>query len=156
MSASEMRTLVSSSGLVRSGDGSSRSVDASELESSLRESLEGAMGSGTWAHRTAEIERNMSKIFQALPNNEHGRLAPPTFRYIVHNYFQKEHGWLIQGLEPTGTRANVSELHSAHIIQNKAPAILEAILEDRQDRRGLGLSDAVAMMSALEHFIFDE
>ena len=32
---------------LRSGDGSSRSVDASELESSLRESLEGAMGSRT-------------------------------------------------------------------------------------------------------------
>jgi len=141
---------------LRSGDGSSRSVDASELESSLRESLEGAMGSGTWAHRAGEIERKMSKLFQALPKNEYGRLAPPTVRYIVHNYFQKEHGWLIQGLEPTGARANVSELHSAHIIQNKAPAILEAILEDRQDRRGLGLSDAVAMMAALEHLIFDE
>ena len=62
---------------LRSGDGSSRSVDASELESSLRESLEGAMGSGTWAHRAAEIERKMSKTFQALPKNEYGRLAPP-------------------------------------------------------------------------------
>ena len=81
---------------------------------------------------------------------------PRIVRYIVHNYFQKEHGWLIQGLEPTGTRANVSELHSAHIIQNKAPAILEAILEDRQDRRELDLSDAVAMMTALEHLIFEE
>jgi len=74
----------------------------------------------------------------------------------VHNYFQKEHGWLIEGLEPTGTRANVSEVQSAHIIQNKAPAILEAILEDRQDQRGLSLSDSVAMMAALEHLIFDE
>ena len=107
---------------LRSGDGSSRSVDASELKSSLRESLEGAMDSGSWTHRAAETERKMSKIFQALPKNDYGRLASPTVRYIVHNYFQKEHGWLIQGLEPTGTRANVSELHSAHIIQNKTPA----------------------------------
>lgn len=145
-----------SRGFLRNGAGTTRMVDATELEVSLRESLEGAMGSGTWAHRASEIERRMSKTFQALPKNDYGRLAPPTVRYIVHNYFQKEHGWLIEGLEPTAMRANASEVHSAHIIQNKAPAILEAILEDRQDDRGLTLSDAVAMMAALEHLIFDE
>ena len=64
---------------LRSGDGSSRSVDASELESILREPLEGAMGSGTWAHRAAEIERKRSKTFQALPKKEYGRLAPQLF-----------------------------------------------------------------------------
>lgn len=143
-------------GFLRNGAGTIRTLDASELESSLRESLEGAMGSGTWARRASQIERKMSKTFQALPKNEYGRLSPSTVRYIVHNYFQKEHGWLIEGLEPTGTRANVSEVQSAHIIQNKAPAILEAILEDRQDQRGLSLSDSVAMMAALEHLIFDE
>jgi hypothetical protein len=143
-------------GFLRNGAGTARMVDASELEVSLRESLEGAMGSGTWARRAADVERKMSKTFQALPKNDYGRLAPPTVRYIVHNYFQKEHGWLIEGLEPTGVRANASEIHSAHIIQNKAPAILEAILEDRQDQRGLALADAVAMMAALEHLIFDE
>jgi len=63
---------------------------------------------------------------------------------------------LIEGLEPTGSRANASEVHSAHIIQNKAPALLEAILEDKQDHRGLSLTDSVAMMAALEHLIFDE
>jgi len=140
---------------LRHGAGTVRMVDATELEVSLRESLEGAMGSGTWAQRAGEIERKMSKTFQALPKNTYGRLAPPTVRYIVHNYFQKEHGWLIEGLEPT-SRANVSEVHAAHIIQNKAPALLEAILEERQDQRGLTLSDAVAMMAALEHLIFDE
>jgi len=143
-------------GFLRNGGGMAREVDANELETSLRESLEGAMGSGTWAHRAAMIERRMSKTYQALPKNEYGRLAPSTVRYIVHNYFQKEHGWLIEGLEPSASRANASEVHSAHIIQNKAPSILEAILEDRQDQRGLSLSDAVAMMAALEHLIFDE
>jgi len=143
-------------GFLRNGAGTTRMVDATELEVSLRESLEGAMGSGTWAHRATEIERKMWKTFQALPKNAFGRLAPPTVRYIVHNYFQKEHGWLIEGLEPTGVRANASEIHAAHIIQNKAPAILEAILEDRQGERGLALQDAVAMIAALEHLIFDE
>jgi len=53
-------------------------------------------------------------------------------------------------------RANASEVHGASIIQNKAPAILEALLEERQSERGLALQDAVAMMAALEHLIFDE
>jgi len=142
--------------LRNSAGGTTRLIDASELELSLRESLEGAMGSGTWAHRATEIERKMAKTYQALPKNENGRLAPPAVRYVVHNYFQKEHGWLIEGLEPAGVRANASELHGASIIQNKAPAILEALLEDRQADRGLTLQDAVAMMAALEHLIFDE
>ena len=78
---------------LRSGDGSSHSVDASELESSLRESLEGAMGSGTWAHRAEEIERKMSKTFQALPENEYGRLAPPNC--LVHcSQLFSERTWL--------------------------------------------------------------
>jgi len=145
-----------SRGFLRNGGGTARTIDASELELSLRESLEGAMGSGTWAYRATEIERKMAKTFQALPKNENGRLAPATVRYIVHNYFQKEHGWLIEGLEPTTTRANASEVHGASIIQNKAPAILEALLEERQADRGLALQDAVAMMAALEHLIFDE
>jgi len=145
-----------SRGFLRNGEGTMRMVDAAELEVSLRESLEGAMGSGTWAARAAEIERKMSKTFQALPKNDNGRLNPATVRYMVHNYFQKEHGWLIEGLEPTGARANASDVHSAHIIQNKAPAILEAILEDRQGDRGLALQDTVAMIAALEHLIFDE
>lgn len=145
-----------SRGFLRNGGGTTRMIDASELEVSLRESLEGAMGSGTWAHRASEIERKMAKTFQALPKNDNGRLAPATVRYIVHNYFQKEHGWLIEGLEPTTVRANASEVHGASIIQNKAPAILEALLEERQSERGLALQDAVAMMAALEHLIFDE
>ena len=81
---------------------------------------------------------------------------PQLFGTLFTIIFRKNMLGSFKGLEPSGTRANVSELHSAHIIQNKAPAILEAILEDRQDRRGLGLSDAVAMMAALEHLIFDE
>jgi len=143
-------------GFLRNGAGTTRLVEASELELTLKESLEGAMGSGTWAHRATEIERKMAKTYQALPKNENGRLAPATVRYIVHNYFQKEHGWLIEGLDPTTVRANASEIHSASIIQNKAPGILEAILEERQAERGLALHDAVAMIASLEHLIFDE
>lgn len=144
------------SGFLRNGHGMSRSISATELEMSLRESLEGVMGSGTWAHRAEEIEQRMWKTYQALPKNANGRLDPKTVRYIVHNYFAKEHGWLIEGLEPQGMRANTSDIHSASIISNKAPALLEALLEEKQADRGLNLQDAVAMVATLEHLIFDE
>lgn len=143
-------------GFLRNGAGTSRSISASELEFSLRESLEGVMGSGTWAHRAEEIEKKMWMTYQSLPKNENGRLSQMAVRFIVHNYFAKEHGWLIEGLEPTGNRANVSDVRSASIIQSKAPALLEALLEDKQHDRGLALHDAVAMVATLEHLIFDE
>jgi hypothetical protein len=136
--------------------GGSRLMSSEELEVSLRESLEGVMGAGVTAKRSQNIEATMWKTFQALPKNEYGRLAPKTVRYIVHNYFAKEHGWLIEGLEPAGMRANTSDVHAASIIQNKAPALLEALLEERQNERGLTLQDSVAMVAALEHLIFDE
>lgn len=143
-------------GFLRNGGGTSRTISSSELEVTLRESLEGLMGSGTAARRAAEIESRMWRTFQALPKNANGRLAPKTVRYIVHNYFAKEHGWLIEGLEPQGMRANASDVHEASIIQTKAPAILEALLEHRQSDQGLNLQDTVAMVAALEHLIFDE
>merc|ERR1719238_399023 len=97
------------------------------------------MGSGTWSHRSEEIERKMWKTYQALPKNDNGRLDPKTVRYIVHNYFAKEHGWLIKGLEPHGMLPNATELHDVAVLQDKAPAMVEALLEARQADRGLAL-----------------
>jgi len=42
------------------------------------------------------------------------------------------------------------------ILQDKAPALVEALLEARQADRGLALNDVVTMIAALERLIFDE
>merc|ERR1719293_258026 len=52
--------------------------------------------------------------------------------------------------------ANVSEVHEVDILQDKAPAFVEALLESRRAGRGLSLGDVVAMAAALERLIFDE
>merc|ERR1719163_874832 len=137
---------------------SSRMISTSEVESSLQLSLQEALGGGreTAAKRLADIERSIWQTFQALPKNEQGRLAPKAVRYVVHGYFAKEHGWLIEGLEPHGMRNNVTEVHEVSILQDKAPALVEALLESRQSDRGLALSDVVTMIAALERLIFDE
>merc|ERR1719190_173600 len=77
-------------------------VATQELEATLRESLNTwlAGGDGVAARRLAAIEASIWRTFQALPKNGFGRLAPQAVRYLAHNYFAKEHGWVINGLEP--------------------------------------------------------
>merc|ERR1719362_1690209 len=95
------------------------------------------------SRKLATIEASMWQTFQALPKNALGRLAPRAVRYMVHNYFAKEHGWIIEGLEPHGMQANVTEVQEVSILQDKAPALLETILESRRMDRGLSLEDAI-------------
>merc|ERR1719498_1226217 len=133
-------------------------ITTSEVESSLQAFLAEALGGGRSmaAHKLAAIEASTWQTFQALPKNEQGRLGPKAVRYIVHSYFAKEHGWLIQGLEPHGHRANVTDVHEVSILQDKAPALVEALLENQQSDRGLGLSEVVTMIGVLERLIFDQ
>ncbi|CAE7400644.1 tmem145, partial [Symbiodinium pilosum] len=50
----------------------------------------------------------------------------------------------------------VSEVHEVSILQDKAPALVESLLEARLSNHGLALTDVVAMIGALERLIFDE
>ena len=49
---------------------------------------------------------------------------------FIHNYFAKEHGWLITGLEPHGMQLKASEVHEVSILQDKAPLLVENLLRD--------------------------
>mmetsp|Transcript_20930 Transcript_20930/g.48622 ORF Transcript_20930/g.48622 Transcript_20930/m.48622 type:complete len:561 (-) Transcript_20930:9-1691(-) len=140
-------------------EGSDRTVATQDVEASLRMSMELAFqgGNGVAARQLARIEAGMWRTFQSLPKNAMGRLAPRAVRYIIHSYFGKEHGWLIKGLEPHGMQlSNMTEVHDVSILQDKAPALVEALLEARRSGRGLSLGDVVAMAAALERLIFDE
>jgi len=134
-------------------------VDMADLERSLRESLEAFAqgGHSPLATRLSEVEAHMWPAFQALPKNDMGRLGPRAVRYLVHNYFAAEHGWLVNGLEPHGHQdENVAEVHEAHILSEKAPAFVETLLEARRSDRGLSLSDAAVLAVALERLILNE
>mmetsp|Transcript_38766 Transcript_38766/g.120329 ORF Transcript_38766/g.120329 Transcript_38766/m.120329 type:complete len:575 (-) Transcript_38766:119-1843(-) len=141
-----------------SADGAGRTVAVQRVEASLRSSLEAVLygGDAGAARRLAAIEASIWPTFQALPKNNMGRLAPRAVRYLVHGYFGKEHGWLIRGLEPHGMQQNVTEVHEVSILQDRAPVLVEALLEARQSGHGLSLGDAVAMVASLERLIFDE
>jgi len=128
-------------------------VETGEVEFSIRSSMEALIRGGG---RLSGIEAALSQTFKALPKNSRGRLSPRAVRYLVHGYFAKEHGWLIRGLERHGMQADTSEVHEASILQDRAPALVEALLEARQADRGLALEDIVAMVAAVERLIFDE
>jgi len=133
-------------------------IDAYDVARSLNASIESVMGehSEEDGQRVALIEKSIWRTFQALQKNEAGRLAPRSVRYIAHNYFAKEHGWQLSGFEPESMQSNASELHSASIMQERAPALVEAMLEARENGRGLTFEDVVVMISALERLIFQE
>jgi len=128
-----------------------------QVERTLNQSIESILGhSGPDAGRAASIEASIWRTYQALPKNAVGRLPPRGVRHIVHTYFAKEHGWLIEGLGTQGPVASNSEVHSASILQERAPALVEAVLEERQRGRGLSFEDVVVMVAALERLIFAE
>jgi hypothetical protein len=129
----------------------------SGLESSLSDILSGH-ASAAAAKRLAAIEASLWKTFQSLPKNSMGRLAPAAVRYIVHGYFGKEHGWQIKGLEAHGVQVNASssKVHDASILQEKAPLLVEGLLEARHQDYGLAFTDIVAMVSVLEQLIIEE
>jgi hypothetical protein len=137
------------------GASSDRRVSTQEVEGTLRDSLESVLR-GSGEQRLARIEASVWETFQALPKNEMGRLDPRSVRHIVHGFFAKEHGWVINGLESRGLQTNASEVHEVDILQDRAPAFVEALLEARRAGRGLSLSDVVAMAGALERLIIEE
>lgn len=137
-------------------DSGDNMVSIKDLQQTLWTSVDAMLTGGVAAERLASIEASVWRTFQALPKNSLGRLDPRGVRHIVHSYFAKEHGWLINGLEPHGMTANVTEVHDVNILKDKAPALVESLLESRQLNRGLALDDVVAMIGALEQLIFDE
>jgi hypothetical protein len=151
-----MASTVSIRGL--RGEGTGRFLVADEVEASLRDSLEAVLNQGSTeaSKQLSSIEASIWKTYAALPKNDFGRLGPRAVRYLVHNYFAREHGWIITGLEPHGNQENVTEIHQVSILQNKAPAVVEMLLESQRGGRGLSLSDSVVMVAALERLIFDE
>jgi len=86
--------------------------------------------------RMDKIHASMERSFQALPTNTDGLLSPPAVRYLVHNYFAQEHGWLINGLgSHSHNSAAPAAVHHADVLQSKAPEILEALLQAQHSRR---------------------
>merc|ERR1719408_882734 len=51
---------------------------------------------------------------------------------------------------------NLTEIHAVNVLQDKAPLLVEGLLEARQADRGLSFNDIVTMAAVLEQMMFDE
>eukprot|EP00438_Fugacium_kawagutii_P002005 Skav208922 [mRNA] locus=scaffold787:114145:120874:+ [translate_table: standard] len=136
---------------------SGHTVAVKDVKESLQTTMQAILqGQGSMIKQLDDIEQSIWQTYQSLPKNEAGHIGARAVRYLVHNYFAKEHGWLIKGLEPHGHQENLSEVHEVSILQDKAPLLVESLLEARRTDRGLSLTDAVAMIATLERLIVDE
>jgi len=140
---------------IRGSVGANTSVP--DVEKSLEDLLE-AIKTGNTAimRRFTKIEESIARTYQAMPKNAAGRVNPRSVRYMVHNYFAKEHGWQIKGLAPEAMQTDVSHVHDVTILQDNAPAVVEALLESHRSNTGLTLEDVAAMVAMLEGLILDQ
>lgn len=137
--------------------GSMMRRDSSPKEKSpLQASLQTVLGDVA-AERLFEVEESVRPTYEAFPKNALGQIPPrEIFPAIVRNYFVKEHGWLIKGLEPPSMTPTLTEVHDAQIIRDKAPVLADALKQVHDADKGLSLSDVVGAIAALEHLILNE
>lgn len=129
--------------------------------SRLRETLEVAMGealahvNGVYSAQFESIKERLLPTFSALPQNSNGHIEPLALRTAVHRYFMQQYGMSLRAFEPHRP-LNTSELHSAEVLQDRAPAYVEALIRERFANNGFAFTDSVAMIATLEQMLFDD
>merc|ERR1719181_1479654 len=53
-------------------------------------------------------------------------------------------------------QSNITKVHEVSVLQDKAPLLVENLLEERKGNRGLSFNDLVTMIAVLEQMMFDE
>jgi len=103
--------------------------------------------------RMAAIRTGILPMWKTLPQNEHGRVEWRLLRYVTHRHFMQRFNVLVRGLEPT-IHVNASQAGEAEILSQQGTALAQA-LAGPQGRHGFSLEEAVIMVAALEHLLFD-
>jgi len=131
-------------------------VDSLEVRAKLNEALDSILSVGSASNqrdRTQRVEKLMHPSFEAMPKTSPGRLGPQAVRHVLRNYFSKQHGWNIFGLDKDPSNVSAG---SKEMLQHKVPGLMESVLEAREHGQGLNLPEVVAVATALERLILDE
>lgn len=143
----------------------------SQLHAALRQALESVP-----AERLMHVEVSLRPSYEAFPKDSRGNLPPHrVLPALVRDYFAKEHGWLLRGLETPGaaiiapgetfrnshaTNSETGEITDVHILQDKAPELAAALkdvtLRPASSALGLSLGDVVQTVASLEQLLLGE
>jgi len=132
----------------------SESVSDEEVQTSLRDEIQAAVGSDAAAGRVSEMEEAIRAMYIALPKNEYGNLDHATVRYALHRLFVQRHGWFIKGLEAGGDHRNTSS--GAGILKDRVPEYIHDLFEERMGGHGLKLNEVAVLASTIEHLVHGE
>jgi len=103
--------------------------------------------------RAESIRAGLLPMWRTLPKNEHDRVEWRLLRFATHRHFMQRFHVLVRGLEPT-IRVNSSHAGEAEILSQQGPTLAQA-LAGPQGKHGFSLDEAVVMIAALEHLLFD-
>jgi len=128
---------------------SSRTSLLSEIESSLPT----PQGSLLTASSYSEIEDSLRPIYESLPKNEHGKLEHVLASYALHRFFVMRHGWVIQGLEPTGDETDASS--PASVLKDQVSSSIHDLFE-HTGVKGFSLHELAVLAATVTHLIQEE
>jgi len=133
-----------------------QNLSAQEVEENVRMALR-ALSTDERYHDILSV---IEPTFEALPKNDKGMLEADAIEYLVQSYFAKQHGWHINGVGSRQSRSQFETksqlLEGASILQDKAPAAVEAILKAKNGNRGFTLQDSITMIEVIENLVLRE
>jgi len=131
-------------------------MSVEDLRATMLDELMAALGSRNHVteQRLSRIEDALRPTFLALPKNAHGNLEHAVVRYALHRLFVQRHGMYVKGLEPRG--AAWSSSSPTMILEDRVPAFLQGMFEERLSDRGFGIHELAILAATLEHLIHNE
>jgi len=133
-------------------------VLVNDIEKSFRAALDLVHRGNKESRRMIDnIEKSMWPTFQALPKTSQGHLSPQAAQYLLHTYFAKEHGWMIQGLGARGMQVgDLSKANQISILAQNAPQLVTAMVLASSRHQDLDFTDVVATIATLETLILHQ
>lgn len=113
---------------------------------------------GVSSERLLELQQRLEPSFNAIEKQADGRVSHSGVRWMLHQHFATEHGWVMEGLEHSssgGVLLNKTSGPTA-ILRERLPEYVQAVLDAKFERHGFSLADAVAMAATLESLILND
>mmetsp|Transcript_110733 Transcript_110733/g.319911 ORF Transcript_110733/g.319911 Transcript_110733/m.319911 type:complete len:580 (-) Transcript_110733:55-1794(-) len=127
-------------------------MQSAELQAALNDVI--ACSSGKERAHRETVKDAVLPIWRSMPKNSYDRVEWKSLRYIAHRYFMQRFAVMVRGLEPI-RQVNMSHAGGAEILSEQVPMVAKQLLNVSNEQHGFAFDDAVAIIAALEHVVFD-